>query len=107
MGFLWHIDPGTSLERTHKRGRFNLLASVLQAASLDFVFASERLLQSPGPFEGNRSVKSFIVLPRRTAVFSRANLEQLASAAACASFTLVITCASLLIAGKDTSVQLH
>ena len=86
---------------------FALLASVLQAASLDFVFASERLLQSPGPFEGNRSVKSFIVLPRRTAVFSRANLEQLASAAACASFTLVITCASLLIAGKDTSVQLH
>ena len=37
---------------------FALLASVLQAASLDFAFASERLLQSPGHFEGNRRVQN-------------------------------------------------
>ena len=37
---------------------FALLASVLQAASLDFAFASEVLLQSPGHFEGNRRVQN-------------------------------------------------
>ena len=34
MRFLWHIDPGTPLERPHRRDAFNLaFASVLQAAS--------------------------------------------------------------------------
>ena len=44
MGFLWRIDPGTPLERPHRRDAFNLaFASVLQAASPTFALVGSQI----------------------------------------------------------------
>ena len=68
---------------------FAVIASVLQAASLDFAFASERLLQSPGHFEGNRRVQiAYSAAPPHRCIFSR-QFGAHSDTTACASFTLV------------------